>query len=206
MAAPVQHHRHQEGLPMSSTVADFVIQRLHDWGTRRIYGFPGDGINGFMGALGRAQDSEHAVRFIQARRPPSWPQPTRSGRASRACAWRSPAPAPFTSSTASTTLTKTTCPWWPSWGSRRAACRSTSSPGTWAGAFPTRSASRATARLRSRCCGRSWSARPAAPGAIKSKAGSRSGGASSKTERWMTPSRSTRSASSGRSARSSRRT
>jgi pyruvate dehydrogenase (quinone) len=26
-------------------VADFVIERLHAWGVRRIYGYPGDGIN-----------------------------------------------------------------------------------------------------------------------------------------------------------------
>ena len=52
---------------MSQTVSDFIIERLYAWDIRRIYGYPGDGINGFMGALGRAQDSEHAVRFIQTR-------------------------------------------------------------------------------------------------------------------------------------------
>ena len=49
---------------MSQTVSDFLIQRLYDWGVRRIYGYPGDGINGIMGALGRAQGK---IRFIQAR-------------------------------------------------------------------------------------------------------------------------------------------
>jgi pyruvate dehydrogenase (quinone) len=49
---------------MSQTVSDFLIQRLYDWGVRRIYGYPGDGINGIMGALGRAQSK---IRFIQAR-------------------------------------------------------------------------------------------------------------------------------------------
>src|SRR5437868_2228457 len=49
---------------MAETVSDFVVQRLHDWGIRRIYGYPGDGINGLMGALRRA---EGKVRFIQAR-------------------------------------------------------------------------------------------------------------------------------------------
>jgi pyruvate dehydrogenase (quinone) len=48
---------------MSKTVADYVIQRLHDWDIRMIYGYPGDGINGLMGALRRARDK---VRFIQA--------------------------------------------------------------------------------------------------------------------------------------------
>jgi len=46
------------------TVGDFVIGRLADWGVRRIYGYPGDGINGLMGALERATDR---VRFIQVR-------------------------------------------------------------------------------------------------------------------------------------------
>ena len=50
---------------MSKTVGDFVMQRLHEWGVRRIYGYPGDGINGFMGALNRI--GEDKVRFIQAR-------------------------------------------------------------------------------------------------------------------------------------------
>lgn len=49
---------------MSETVADFVIHRLHDWGVERIYGYPGDGINGLMGALNRYEED---VRFIQAR-------------------------------------------------------------------------------------------------------------------------------------------
>ena len=49
---------------MARTVGDFVIGRLADWGVRRIYGYPGDGINGLMGALERATDR---VRFIQVR-------------------------------------------------------------------------------------------------------------------------------------------
>jgi len=49
---------------VAHSVSDFIVQRLHDWGVRRIYGYPGDGINGLMGALERAQDR---IRFIQAR-------------------------------------------------------------------------------------------------------------------------------------------
>jgi pyruvate dehydrogenase (quinone) len=48
---------------MSLSVSDFLVQRLYDWGVRRIYGYPGDGINGIMGALNRAGDK---IRFIQA--------------------------------------------------------------------------------------------------------------------------------------------
>lgn len=49
---------------MTTTVSDFIVQRLYDWGVRRIYGYPGDGINGVMGALNRAKEK---VTFIQAR-------------------------------------------------------------------------------------------------------------------------------------------
>src|SRR5690606_17766836 len=49
---------------MAHTVSDFVVNRLADWGIDRIYGYPGDGINGFMGALRRHEDR---IRFIQVR-------------------------------------------------------------------------------------------------------------------------------------------
>jgi pyruvate dehydrogenase (quinone) len=48
---------------MSRTVADFLIQRLNDWGVRRIFGYPGDGINGIIGAIQRSGD----VDFVLAR-------------------------------------------------------------------------------------------------------------------------------------------
>jgi pyruvate dehydrogenase (quinone) len=46
------------------TVSDQLVQRLSSWGVNRVYGYPGDGINGIMGALERAQDR---MRFIQVR-------------------------------------------------------------------------------------------------------------------------------------------
>src|ERR687896_10451 len=49
---------------MNGTVSDFLIQRLLEWGITRIYGYPGDGINGIMGAIGRA---ENRLEFIQVR-------------------------------------------------------------------------------------------------------------------------------------------
>ena len=49
---------------MSESVADFLVQRLTEWGVRRIYGYPGDGINGIMGALQRVEDR---VEFVQVR-------------------------------------------------------------------------------------------------------------------------------------------
>ncbi|BBP04792.1 hypothetical protein TPL01_12030 [Sulfuriferula plumbiphila] len=47
---------------MSDTVSDFLLQRFSDWGIKRIYGFPGDGINGIMGAMDRAGDRFELVR------------------------------------------------------------------------------------------------------------------------------------------------
>jgi pyruvate dehydrogenase (quinone) len=47
------------------TVSDFLIHRLAEWGVDRIYGYPGDGINGIMGALGRAGGD--GPRFVQVR-------------------------------------------------------------------------------------------------------------------------------------------
>ena len=46
------------------TVSDFIIKRLDSWGINRIYGYPGDGINGLLGALGR---SEQGIKFTQVR-------------------------------------------------------------------------------------------------------------------------------------------
>jgi len=49
---------------MTTLVSDFILDRLTQWGIHRIYGFPGDGINGFLGALDRADGDPE---FIQVR-------------------------------------------------------------------------------------------------------------------------------------------
>ena len=49
---------------MSMTVSDHLLQRLRQWGVYRVFGYPGDGINGLMGAFNRAGDT---MQFIQAR-------------------------------------------------------------------------------------------------------------------------------------------
>lgn len=49
---------------MAQTVGDFFWQRLYDWGVRRVYGYPGDGINGLIGALDRFDGK---IEFVQAR-------------------------------------------------------------------------------------------------------------------------------------------
>ncbi len=46
-----------------ANVSDFMLERLSQWGITRIYGYPGDGINGILGALNRA---EERFDFIQA--------------------------------------------------------------------------------------------------------------------------------------------
>jgi len=43
-------------------VADLVVQRLRAWGVHRLFGYPGDGINGFMGALRRAGGDPQLVQ------------------------------------------------------------------------------------------------------------------------------------------------
>ncbi|HSC49816.1 MAG TPA: thiamine pyrophosphate-requiring protein [Gaiellaceae bacterium] len=49
---------------MAELVADYVLNRLTEWGVHRIYGYPGDGINAFLGALDRADGDPD---FIQVR-------------------------------------------------------------------------------------------------------------------------------------------
>ncbi len=39
---------------MAQQVADYMLQRLKEWGVARVYGYSGDGINGFLGAFARA--------------------------------------------------------------------------------------------------------------------------------------------------------
>ena len=49
---------------MASTVSDYVWTRLRQWGVEHVFGYPGDGINGLVAALGRAED---APLFVQSR-------------------------------------------------------------------------------------------------------------------------------------------
>jgi pyruvate dehydrogenase (quinone) len=45
-------------------VSDYILQRLATWKVDLVYGYPGDGVNGIMGAFNR---NDHGVRFIQTR-------------------------------------------------------------------------------------------------------------------------------------------
>ena len=50
---------------MAQTVGDFFWERLHQWGVRRVFGYPGDGINGLLGGLARFGTDK--IQFVQAR-------------------------------------------------------------------------------------------------------------------------------------------
>lgn len=45
-------------------VADTMVERLEAWGVKRVFGYSGDGINTFLGAMRRA---ENGPEFVQAR-------------------------------------------------------------------------------------------------------------------------------------------
>src|SRR5436853_7627716 len=49
---------------MGQTTAEFLLERLHENGVRRIYGYPGDGINAIVGALEKFSDK---IEFVQVR-------------------------------------------------------------------------------------------------------------------------------------------
>ena len=49
---------------MTTKVADQLLARLREWGVEQVFGYPGDGINGILGAFSRAGDQP---RFLQAR-------------------------------------------------------------------------------------------------------------------------------------------
>jgi pyruvate dehydrogenase (quinone) len=49
---------------MSETVGAYVLKRLHEHGVSRVYGYPGDGINGLLGGFHEHGDE---VEFVQTR-------------------------------------------------------------------------------------------------------------------------------------------
>ena len=52
---------------MATLTSDWFVERLKLWGVRRIYGYPGDGINGVLGALQRAGQGGNGIDFVQVR-------------------------------------------------------------------------------------------------------------------------------------------
>ncbi len=49
---------------MSQTVGAYILERLHEHGVERVYGYPGDGINGILGGFHEHGDD---VEFVQTR-------------------------------------------------------------------------------------------------------------------------------------------
>ncbi len=49
---------------MAQTVGEYILRRLHAWGVEYVFGYPGDGINGIVGAF---QDTTERPQFVQAR-------------------------------------------------------------------------------------------------------------------------------------------
>src|SRR5919109_1574045 len=50
---------------MGENVSQYILRRLHEeWDVERVYGYPGDGINGLLGAF---HDHGDRIRFVQTR-------------------------------------------------------------------------------------------------------------------------------------------
>ena len=49
---------------MAKTVSDLIVERLVEWGVDTIFGYPGDGVDGFFEALRTHQDQ---LKFVQVR-------------------------------------------------------------------------------------------------------------------------------------------
>jgi pyruvate dehydrogenase (quinone) len=49
---------------MSRNVSDQILERLASWGAKHVFGYPGDGINGILGAFNR---DDQGLSFIQVR-------------------------------------------------------------------------------------------------------------------------------------------
>jgi pyruvate dehydrogenase (quinone) len=47
------------------TVSDFVIERIQQWGVTRVFGYPGDGIGAFDGAMGKAERAGTGFEYIR---------------------------------------------------------------------------------------------------------------------------------------------
>lgn len=52
---------------MAKMTSDFFVERLKAWGVSRVFGYSGDGINGVLGALQRAEKADRGIQFVQVR-------------------------------------------------------------------------------------------------------------------------------------------
>src|SRR5947199_82594 len=58
---------------MATNVSNFMLGRLRDHGVERIYGYPGDGINGILGAF----HDDPGIDFVQTRHEEPFEEPPR---------------------------------------------------------------------------------------------------------------------------------
>jgi hypothetical protein len=56
----------------TATVADYLLRRLREWGVDKVFGFPGDGINGILAAWGRAENNPISRRHEGDERSRHW--------------------------------------------------------------------------------------------------------------------------------------
>ena len=138
---------------MAELVADYFLKRLREWGVHRIYGYPGDGINAFLGALDRADGDPD---FIQARHEEmaafmACGHAKFAGPDELGVCMATSGPARSTSSTASTTRSSITFRW-----SRSSASRSAP---RWARTTSRRSTCRSCSRTSPSTCSTAWSRR-----------------------------------------------
>jgi hypothetical protein len=57
---------------MAIQVSDFLLQRLSAWGIKRIYGYPGDGINASLEALSATRSCLNSSKCVMKRWPHLW--------------------------------------------------------------------------------------------------------------------------------------
>jgi pyruvate dehydrogenase (quinone) len=50
---------------MATTVSEFVIDRIKEWGVTRVFGYPGDGIGAFDGVLGKLDVAGDGIEYVR---------------------------------------------------------------------------------------------------------------------------------------------
>jgi pyruvate dehydrogenase (quinone) len=50
---------------VTATVSEALIDRLRQWGVTRVFGYPGDGIGAFDGALGRVDGKDEGLHYVR---------------------------------------------------------------------------------------------------------------------------------------------
>jgi glyoxylate carboligase len=85
---------------MAKQISDLIVERLIEWGVDTIFGFPGDGVDGFFESLRTHQDK---LKFIQVRHEEAAALAMPSTRDAWGFAVRRPDPAVSICSTDSTT-------------------------------------------------------------------------------------------------------